>query len=519
METTMTAAPAPSVTPRTLVHRVLNDGAVWLVAAAAFGAEMAVSARYGYVRDELYFLASGHHLALGGVDQPELTPVLARLDALVTGNTLVGLRALPALALAAMVLCTGSMARVLGAGRRGQFVAALATACCAEYLGALHELTTTTPDFVCWTVALLLVCRLLTSRDPRWWLAIGGAAGVGMAAKWNIGFLVGGLLLGFACTPAARPLLRSRYLALGAALCLALAAPDFAWQAAHGWPNFAVFHALQRAAWANRAQYWPGQVLYTSIVLVPLWVRGAAWALRSARYRPIGIAAVTVICAQFVLGGKTYYPGGIYTFLFAAGAVSISTVSISTVSISTASLSTPALGARPFRRRVTWYCVGAAIASLISLPVLPAAVLARFPAQKINYDLGEEIGWPSQVKLLASVWRSLPAAQRARATLLAGNYGEAGAVERYGASFGLPQVYSGANNFWLWGPPPAGDTAAVAINVNPALLHREFTHVTQVAVYRNGLNVSDDEEGTAIYVATGLRSSWATAWPAFRDFS
>jgi 4-amino-4-deoxy-L-arabinose transferase-like glycosyltransferase len=506
METTMTAAPAPSVTPRTVVHRVLADRAVWLVAAAAFGAEMAVSARYGYVRDELYFLASGHHLALGGVDQPELTPLLARLDALVTGNTLAGLRALPALALAAMVLCTGSMARVLGADRGGQFLAALATACCAEYLGALHELTTATPDFVCWTVALLLVCRLLTSGDPRWWLAIGGAAGVGLAAKWNIGFLVGGLLLGFACTPAARPLLRSRYLALGAALFVALAAPDFIWQAAHGWPNFAVFHTLQRAAWANRAQYWPGQVLYTSIVLVPLWVRGAAWAMRSARYRPIGIAAVTVICAQFVLGGKTYYPGGIYTFLFAAGAASL----------------TGALGARPFRRRVAWYCAGAVIVSLISLPVLPAAALARFPAQKINYDLGEEIGWPSQVKLLASVWRALPAAQRARTTLLAGNYGEAGAVERYGASFGLPEVYSGANNFWLWGPPPAGDTAAVAIGSSPALqalLNREFTHVTEVAVYHNGLNVSDDEEGAAIYVATGLRSSWATAWPAFRDFS
>ena len=97
METIVTAAPAPAASPRTVVQRVLTDKAVWLVAAAAFGVEMAVSARYGYVRDELYFLASGHHLALGGVDQPELTPVLTRLDALVTGNTLVGLRALPAL--------------------------------------------------------------------------------------------------------------------------------------------------------------------------------------------------------------------------------------------------------------------------------------------------------------------------------------------------------------------------------------------------------------------------------------
>jgi 4-amino-4-deoxy-L-arabinose transferase-like glycosyltransferase len=494
METITVAAPAPATAPRILANK-----AVWLVAAAAFAVELAVSTRYGYVRDELYFLASGHHLALGGVDQPELTPVLARLDALATGNTLIGLRALPALAFAAMVLLTASMARTLGADRRGQFVAVLAAACCAEYLGSMHELTTTVPDFVCWTVALLLVTRLLRSGDPRWWLAIGGAAGIGMTAKWNIGFLVAGLLLGFALTRQARPLLRSRYLLYGAVVCAACAAPDFAWQAAHGWPNFAVFHALQQDAWKNRANYWPNQILYTSIVLVPLWIRGTAWSLRSALYRPVGIAAVTVICAQFVLGGKSYYPGGIYTFLFAAGATALTT--------------------RPVRARAAVYCLAAVISSVISLPLLPAAALARFPVQKINYDIGEEIGWPSEVKLLSSVWHSLPAAERQRATLLAGNYGEAGAVDRYGASYGLPEVYAGHNNYWLWGPPPATDTAAVAIGIDPALLHREFAHVTQVAVFHNGLAVNDDEEGAAIYVATGLRSSWATTWPAFQDFS
>ena len=181
-------------------------------------------------------------------------------------------------------------------------------------------------------------------------------------------------------------------------------------------------------------------------------------------------------------------------------------------------LSVPGWG--PLRRRAARYCLAAAVCSLISLPVLPAAALARFPAQKVNYDLREEIGWPSEVSLLAAVWHSLPSSERGRATVLAGNYGQAGAADRYGASLGLPQVYSGANNFWLWGPPPAADTAAaVAIGVDPSLLRREFEHVTEVAVYRNGLNVADDEEGTPVYVATGLRSSWAAAWPAFRDFS
>ena len=294
------------------------------MAAAAFGLEMAASGRYGYDRDELYFLAAGRHLAWGYVDQPSLTPLLARIDALLTGDTLVGLRALPALGLAALVLLTAAMARELGAGRGGQLLAALATACCAEYLGAMHELTTTPVDFVGWALVLLAVTKLLTRSDPRWWIAVGGLAGLGLDAKWNIGFLVAAIGLGFAVTPAARPLLRSRYLVYGAVLFAVLAAPDVAWQALHGWPNVAVFGHLNQQAWQNRVLYWPLQVVYTSIALVPLWVAGIRWALRDARLRVVGVAAVAVIVAQFVLGGKGYYPGAMYTFCFAAGATALS---------------------------------------------------------------------------------------------------------------------------------------------------------------------------------------------------
>jgi hypothetical protein len=151
--------------------------------------------------------------------------------------------------------------------------------------------------------------------------------------------------------------------------------------------------------------------------------------------------------------------------------------------------------------------------------VLPARALHTVPLQKINYDLGEEIAWPKLVALVSREYHALPAAERSQTTILTGNYGEAGAIERYGPRFGLPQVYSGANNFWLWGPPPAADSAAIAVNMDPAFLRREFAHVRRVATFWNGMGVSDDEQGVPVFEATGLKIPWSRSWPAFRNYS
>jgi Dolichyl-phosphate-mannose-protein mannosyltransferase len=484
-----------------------------LIAAAAVAVELAVSTRYGFVRDELYFLAAGHHLAFGYVDQPALTPLLARISSALTGDTVVGLRVLPALALGAMVLLTAAMSRRLGAGRTGQLLAALAAATCGEFVAAAHELTTTTPDFLFWTITLYLVVRLLASRDPRWWLAIGGCAGVASAAKWNIGFLAAGLLVGFVATDA-RPLLRSRYLLMGCLIAVVLAAPDLVWQAALGWPNMAVFHALQGQAGHNRATYWPAQVLFTGLALTPVWVTGLIWSLRNAQarsFRPVGIACAIAIVVQFVLGGKAYYVGGAYSFLLAAGCIPVERWLADRKAI--------ASRIRPATAVAAAMLASALLFLPVALPVLPAGALRVLPLQKINYDLAESIGWPREVALVAHTYSALPASQRRLTTILTGNYGEAGAIERYGAQFGLPQAFSGANNFWLWGPPPAADTTAIAVNVDPNLLRHSFTHVRQVAAFWNGLGVSDDEQGAAIYLATGLRAPWTRVWPAFRNYS
>ncbi|HEY7948177.1 MAG TPA: hypothetical protein VID75_10890, partial [Acidimicrobiales bacterium] len=96
------------------------------IAAGFVALELAVAARYGFHRDELYFLACARHLSWGYVDQPPFVPAVARLATAVFGSSVVGLRLLPALAGGAAVLFTGLMARELGGGPRAQAVAALA---------------------------------------------------------------------------------------------------------------------------------------------------------------------------------------------------------------------------------------------------------------------------------------------------------------------------------------------------------------------------------------------------------
>ena len=107
---------------------------------------LAVSARYGFHRDEFYYLASGRHPAWGYVDNPPLTPALARWQAALFGVSPTALRVVPALAIGLCVVLTGRLARELGGDRFAAAVAAACTAGAAFPLATGHMLSTSTID-------------------------------------------------------------------------------------------------------------------------------------------------------------------------------------------------------------------------------------------------------------------------------------------------------------------------------------------------------------------------------------
>ena len=133
---------APELAAGPFDRRVLVAGGV------VFAVLMALSGRYGFHRDELYFLVCAQHLQASYVDQPVLTPLLAWVSLKAFGVSLPGLRLWPALAAGATVVVSGLIAREFGGGKRAQLLAAIATGTMPALLG--RPTSSTRPPSTSW---------------------------------------------------------------------------------------------------------------------------------------------------------------------------------------------------------------------------------------------------------------------------------------------------------------------------------------------------------------------------------
>ncbi|MGV9679298.1 glycosyltransferase family 39 protein [Nocardia sp. NPDC003482] len=345
-------------------------------------------------------------------------------------------------------------------------------------------------------VALLRVLR--ADGDPRWWLVVGALVGVGLMNKALLVFPVVGLVVAFVvCGP--RKMFATRYFALAVGIGLVLWAPYLWWQARHGWPQWALSRAI--AGGSSGTSNSPLEFVLVQLVLaglfaVPVWGYGWWRLWREPRYRGFAVAYVLLFVVFLVTGGKGYYLAGMYPVLVAAGAVPFAAW----------------LGAhgRAWVAVVPAGLVNAAMAVVLFLPVFPVAALAHSPIVAVNYDMGETVGWPD---LVAQV-----AAARARyapsAGLLTANYGEAGALERFGAAYGLPTPRSGHNSYWWWGPLPDAEPV-LTVGIDAERLTALCADLRPAGRLDNGLDLDNDEQHAPLSVCTP-RVPWATAWPRMK---
>jgi hypothetical protein len=500
------AAPADRVPP---VERVPSrgdrvPGAVWVIAAVLVAVELAVSDRYGFQQDELYFLVAGHHLAFGYVDQPPLAPLLTRITG-VLGVSPTAIRIIPALAGGTIVVIAARLAALFGAGRAGRVVAALSMACTPVILGAVHIGNTTPYDLLAWAVVLLCVCTALLRDRPRWWLGAGAAAGIGLENEYLVVTLIAAVIVGIAVTTR-RGVLLTRWPWLGGLLALVIWAPNLAWQAANGWPQLTMASALhqQNTSAADYIVGLPGQLVYAGLLGIPLVIAGFIRLWRTPELRFLGVAATLVVV--YVLAwvpGKVYYADGMLPVIVAAGSVSAQ-----------------AWIERSRRPRVRWRIIaGVAVAgTLLIIPsTLPALPLASLHKVTQDHTVTDSIGWPQLTAAVAAQDAALTRAGQPPTSIFTGAYAEAGALDVYGGPYHLPPVASGHNAFWTWGPPNAPDTTVLVVDAL-GQLRPYFASCRLLTTFNPPFQVQSDWNDLSIGVCTGPSASWRTLWPHLRHY-
>jgi hypothetical protein len=486
----------------------------------------ATSWRYGYFRDELYFIACSKHLAWGYVDQPPLVAVAALISA-PFGYQLVALRALPVLAAALTVYIAIALTRELGGGRYAQTLTGLATLLVPAYLLLGTTLTTTSFEPLSWTLVVFACVRIVRGGGAGWWIGLAAAIAFGLYGKYSIALLVVALAIGAALTKERRALL-TPWALVSAALALALVAPNLIWQASHGWPFVAVMQgdaahrpALQsgialesRDLAINAVWFILEQPLYAGLGTAPLWIAGLLAPLRMRSLRDlafISIAYLIVLLTAAALAAKGYYIIGFYASLLAIGSVAVERA------------------ARGLRiTAIATVAVLGGIMLPIAIPLLPVDGLIAYtkafgitgrdgaPAHLMQPLFAEEFGWERLARDVATVYDALPAQQRAQTAIYADTYGDAGALDFYGPRFGLPPAISSQNTYYLWGTRGYSGQTLIAIGATRIdLLRRYYRSVTL-------LRTSTEPykwivEGPApIYLCTGPLLPLAQLWPYLR---
>jgi len=479
-------------------------GRSWLVAsivAVKAALTLATDNRYGFHRDELYYVVSGRRLDWGYVDFPPLTPVLARVADTLFGGSLLGLRSLALGAGVATLLLTVAMTRHLGGHARAQWLAALSVATCGFYLGANGLFQTVSFDILAWAVGLYMFVRLVTSGNPRWWLGVGAAVGVGMETKYTMPAFVAGLAVATAFTSLRRDL-RTPWPWLGAVIALVIAAPNLAWQATQGWPSIEFLRGQNARVRGQNPipKYLSDQLFILGPALIVLCGTGLISLWRSATTRALLWMAVTVETLYLVAGGKGYYPLDALPVVLAAGATAIAAWTRWRVVV---------IGL------VAWGLVGLPI----SLPVLPEHTMLSLGLDKLRDDYSAELGWATVVARINDGYQTIPAQQRPLAFVLTRNYSQAAAVDLYGNRYGLPAAHSGHNSYWLWLPDRPSLDVVLTVGFSSSNLRRWFGDVTVVGHIPDSRQIDIEERGAPIAVCRQPRVTPAQLWNDIKLFS
>lgn len=250
--------------------------------------------------DEAYYWLWSRHLAAGYYDHPPAIAFLIRIGTLLFGDTEFGVR------FCGVLLSIAASWFIWQAGLailRDNAKAALAVLLFNLTLMIGVEMLAVTPDTpsIAATAAFLFcLAKLQQTRDGRWWLWAGVAAGLGLLSKYSGLFAGAGAVVWLLASPRERPWLKTLWPWAGGVLALLIFLPNLLWQSQHQWMTFAFqFGRVTGGHFTLRflGEFIGAQLGMATPFILVLAVAGA-WAARrrdDARFLAVALIAPALI--------------------------------------------------------------------------------------------------------------------------------------------------------------------------------------------------------------------------------
>jgi hypothetical protein len=494
----------------------------WLLAGAAVLLQTVTNGRYGYFRDELYFIAASDHLAWGYVDFAPLVALLARVSRLLLGDSLHAIRLLPALAQGGEILLTRFLVRELGGKRFATLLACASVLAAPVILGNATRLSMNPFEPLFWMGCVYFLLRAINSERPELLVWCGVMLGLGLENNHSTAFFLLSLTAGLLAT-SNRRLFLTKWFWIAAAVALLIFLPNLIWQVQHHFPTLEALRNV-RASHKNielpPLAFLRQQIMMLSRVSALVWIAGLGYILfhpQGKRYRSLGVTYLVFLAIMMALKGKDYYLAPIYPVLYAAGGVFWETLTEARARLRWLRVALPAVV----------IAIGA-IATPLTVPILPVEKIvpymealgikmSRTEVQDrgpLPQHFGDEFGWPEMVAEVAKVYNALPPDRRAKTGILAGTYGDAGAIDFFGPRLGLPKSISAHQNYYLWGPRQYTGESLIFLHYDLEDVQGWCENVQEGPKLAPYYGMA--EEHYTILVCQGLKKPLPEVWPRFK---
>lgn len=467
---------------------------------------------YGFHRDELLHLSVGEHLDWGYMEFPPFIALIAKISHSIFGYSLFGMRLFPTFAGIGILVLSCLIAIEIG----GKKKTVLLTGVLILIFNAFYRnhllFQPVAFDQFFWTLSFYYLVRYIKTHANKYIVLIGISLAIGFMNKYTIAILLISIFVSLIATEREK-VIKNKWFYISGIISLIIVLPNLIWQIQHDFPVLKHFQKLNENQLdaIGKFDFVLGQIAspFTFIIAL-IGLFALFFDSEIKKYKSIGITFILVFFLLWFLKSKSYYFYAIYPVMFAFGAFKVQKM-LRNKSVLFYSIIS-------FLVLISFYFIPK------DIPVLSIEDYVAYQKiqpekdgrYKLTSDYADMFGWEEQVKLIDSIYTSLPKEDKEKCVLLAENYGEAGALTIIGEKYNLPKPVCAHGSFWLWGTGKTSGEIGITIGLEKEVVEKAFEDCQLIKIIHHKYAI-DEENNIPVYLCKKPKIKLKDIWPSLES--